>query len=146
MAKTDDINTSTNPRYQRYRPERYSPRMSIFWWVHKKPFVKFIVRELTSLFVAAYAVLLIFQVRALSQGAEAWEALVAWFSTPFSIGLHVIIFLFVVFHAITWFNLAPTAMVLRIGKKRIPGGVIITINFLMWIALSLAIATLILAR
>jgi fumarate reductase subunit C len=119
--------------------------MSISWWVHKKPFVKFIVRELTSLFVAAYAILLIFQVRALSQGEEAWEALLGYFHTPLSIGLHIIIFIFVVFHSITWFNLAPTAMVLRIGKKRIPGAVIVTINFLMWIILSLAIAWLILS-
>lgn len=118
--------------------------MSIFWWVRKKPFVHFIVRELTSLFVAAYAVILIFQMRALSRGAEAWEAFLAWLTTPLSVGLHLIIFIFVIFHSITWFNLAPTAMVLRIGKKRIPGAVIIGINFLMWIIFSLAIAWLIL--
>ena len=35
--------------------------------------------------------------------------------------LNVITFVFVVFHAVTWFNLAPKAMVVHLGGKRLPG-------------------------
>lgn len=119
--------------------------MSIFWWIRKKPFVHFIVRELTSVFVAVYAVILIIQLRALSLGPEAWDAMLDWLRTPFSIVLHVILLVFVIFHSITWFNLAPTAMVLRIGKRRIPGVAIITVNYVMWIILSGAIAWFVLS-
>lgn len=118
--------------------------MSIFWWIKRKPYVLFIVRELTSLFVAAYAIILIVQLNALKQGPEAWEALMSSFSSPFSIGLHIVILCFILFHSITWFNLAPKAMVLKIGKTKIPGSVIILVNFAMWIVLSLAIAWVIL--
>lgn len=145
MTKQDDAVTGKNSRYERYRPKRHIPGMPISWWIRKKSYVYFIIRELTSIFVAAYAVILLIQVGALSRGAEAWEALLEWFATPLSIGLHVIILIFVLYHSITWFNLAPTAMVLRIGKKRIPDAAILAVNFGMWALLSVGIAWLILA-
>lgn len=129
--------------YEKYRPEPYHSKMSIFWWVKRKPYVYFIVRELTSLFVAAYAVILLFQLNALRHGPEAWEGLIASFSTPFSITLHIVILGFVLFHTITWFKLAPSAMVLKVGKKKIPGIAIIAVNFVMWIVLSIGIAWII---
>jgi len=129
--------------HEKYRPEPYHREMSIFWWVKRKPYVYFIVRELTSLFVAAYAVILLLQLNALRHGPEAWESLMASFSTPVSVILHVVILLFVLFHTITWFKLAPSAMVLKVGKKKIPGIAIIAVNFLMWIVLSIGIVWII---
>jgi fumarate reductase subunit C len=130
---------TTTTRYQRYRPDMYHPRMSIFWWIKRKPFVLFIVRELTSLFVAAYAVILLVKLNALRQGPQAWEALTETLSAPLSVALHIIILVFVLYHSITWFRLAPTAMVLRIGGRQIPGSVIIAANFIAWIVLSAGI-------
>lgn len=137
------MNRSASRQYEKYRPEPYHRKMSIFWWVKRKPYVYFIVRELTSLFVAAYAVILLIQLNALRQGPGAWESLMASFSTPFSVTLHVVILFFVLFHTITWFKLAPSAMVLKVGKKKIPGIAIIAVNFLMWIVLSIGIAWII---
>jgi fumarate reductase subunit C len=104
----------------------------------------FIIRELTSIFVAAYAVMLLIQLNALRQGPDAWEALSSTFSTPLSIILHLVILVFVLFHTITWFKLAPSAMVVKMGKKKVPGLAIIAGNFVMWIVLSTAILLLIL--
>lgn len=143
MSESRNTANKADSRYERYRPEMYPQQMSIFWWASKKPYVLFIIRELTSIFVAAYAVLLIIQLRALSQGPEAYEGVMAWFESPGSIALHAVILLFVVYHSITWFMLAPTATVIKIGKKRIPGAIIIAGNLLGWIALSLGIAWLI---
>ncbi|MEX0680794.1 MAG: hypothetical protein WD097_05385 [Balneolales bacterium] len=139
MSDSRDFAVGEHIRYNRFRPRMYTPRMSIFWWVKQKPYVLFIIRELTSLFVAAYAILLILQLNALRRGPEAWESMMAWFATPFSMGFHAVILVFVVFHSITWFRLAPTAMVVRIGGRRLPGSLIIAVNFVMWVALSLAV-------
>lgn len=144
MTGSPGDTSDKNIHYERYRPQRYIPRMPISWWKSKGTYVHFIVRELTSIFVAVYTIILLIQVRALSRGAEEWEALLEWFASPLSIGLHVIILAFVLFHSITWFNLAPKAMVLRIGKKRVPGVAIIAVNFGMWLVLSVGIAWLIL--
>jgi fumarate reductase subunit C len=56
----------------------------------------------------------------------------------------VIAFLFVLFHAITWFNLAPTAMVVRVRGKRLPDAVISGSNYVAWVVLSAAVAFLML--
>ena len=129
-------------RYSRFqhRPKWYRPRIPIFWWVHKWEHVRFIARELTSVFVALFVLELLFQFRALVSGPEAYEAFLSWLKTPTSLILHTIAFLFAVFHSVTWFNLAPKALVLKVGSKRIPNAVIVGVNYLSWGVLSAALA------
>lgn len=133
------------PAYERFRPKPYHSKISIFWWIKRKPYVLFIIRELTSIFVAIYAIILIIQIHAMAQGPDTWDALMISFSMPGSILLHVVILIFLLFHTFTWFKLAPKAMVLKIGKKRIPGSLIIAGNFIMWILLSAGIAWLVMS-
>jgi len=133
-----------NPNYTKYHPKWYRTRMPIFWWVHKWEHARFILRELTCLSVAFYALVLLFQIHALAQGPQAYENFVAWLKTPVSIILHVVAFLFVIFHSITWFNLAPKALVLRVRKRRIPDVVIAALHYMAWSVFSIAIAWIIL--
>lgn len=144
MSKQGDTVTGKRSRYQQYKPEMYAKRMPIFWWVRKKAYVKFISRELTSVVVAAYVIFLMVQLRALIRGPEAYEAFQEMLVSPLSISLHVIALAVLLFHSITWFNLAPSALVVKVGKRRIPDKAIITANLVAWIILSLAIAWLIL--
>jgi fumarate reductase subunit C len=132
------------PRYSKYHPKWYRTRKPIFWWVYQWPHVRFILRELTSVFVALYALILLFQIRALAQGPEAYMAFVAWLKTPASIVLHLVVFVAVIFHTITWLNLAPKAIVLHAGKKRVPATVITLSNYIAWAVVSLVIAWILL--
>ena len=54
--------------------------------------------------------------------------------------LHTVAFFFVLFHAMTWFNLAPKAMVLRLGGKRVPDSVISRPNYFAWLVASAVVA------
>jgi len=135
---------SQNPHYTKHHPRWYRKRMPIFWWVRKWAHARFILRELTSVPVAFYALVLLFQIRALAQSPEAYASVLAWLKTPASVVLHAIAFLMVIFHSVTWFNLAPRALVVRIGKKRIPDVVIAASNYVAWIAFSVAIAWIVL--
>ena len=92
------------------------------------------------MFVAGYAVVLLFQIRALFHGPDAYANFLGWLKTPFSIALHSIGFFFVVFHSVTWFNLAPKAMVIRLGKKVLPGSLIAASNYGAWLVASGLIA------
>lgn len=121
-------------------PRLYKPRTPIFWWTSKWSNVKFITRELTSVFVAGYAVVLLFQVRALFRGPEVYTDYLELLRTPVSIALHAIGLLFVLFHSVTWFNLAPKAMVVRLGKKTVPGILIAASNYGAWLVVSAVIA------
>jgi fumarate reductase subunit C len=50
----------------------------------------------------------------------------------------------VVFHAFTWFNLAPKAMVVHVGGKRLPASVISASNYAAWVAVTAFVVWLLL--
>ena len=110
--------------------------MPIFWWTRKWVHMKFILRELTSVAVAYSAFLLLLIVRALNQGSEHYIEVTAMFESPVILILHTVMFLFLIFHSVSWFSLAPKAIVLRIGKIRIPDQATIGLNFLAWFVVS----------
>jgi len=119
--------------------------MPIFWWVHKWIHMRFILRELTSVFVAFYAVVLLFHVRSVAVGPEAYAAFLAWLRSPPALALHGVALVMVLFHSVTWFNLAPKALVVRVGEQRIPGWIIAGMNFAAWGVFSGVLAWILLA-
>ena len=58
--------------------------------------------------------------------------------------LNGISFGFVLFHTITWFNLAPRAMVVRVRGRRLPDLLIAGANYVAWLVVSVLVAWLIL--
>ena len=110
--------------------------MNIFWWTSRWANIKFISRELTSVFVAGYAVVLMFYIRSILQGPEAFKEFSSVMRSPLVIVLHVIALSGLLFHSVTWFNLAPKAMVIKIGDKNVPGIVIALMNYGGWIVIS----------
>ena len=131
---------SAEPRYTLYHPRWYRRRVSVWWWLQNRSYAEFVLRELTSVFVAFFAVVYLWQLRALAQGPEAYGQFLARLRTPLFLALDTVAFLFVLFHAITWFNLAPKAMVLRLSGKRMPDWVIVGSNYAAWLVLSGAVA------
>ena len=100
----------------------------------------FVLREITSVFVALFAVVYLWQLHALAQGPEAYAQFLARLQTPPFLALNMVAFLFVLFHAITWLNLTPKAMVVRVGGKRVPDWAILGLNYGAWVVLSGAVA------
>ena len=123
-------------RYTPYHPKWYRRRVSVWWWLQKGTYATFVLRELTSVFVAFFALVMVWLLRAVAQGPEAYAHFLAWMRTPFFLALNTVSLAFILFHAITWFNLAPKAMVLRLGDKRVPDGIIAGLNYLAWLVLS----------
>ena len=126
--------------YTPYHPTWYRRRMSVFWWLGKASYALFVIRELTSVFVAYFAVLLVLQLRALAQGAEAHARFLASLASPGIVALNVVALLAIVFHTITWFNLAPSAMAVRVRGTRVPDLAIAGANYAAGLVLSLAVA------
>lgn len=131
---------SGEPHYTLYHPRWYRRRMSVWWWLQNRAYAGFVLRELTCVFVAFFAVVYLWQLRAIAQGPEGYALFLARLRTlPFVVA-NVVAFIFVLFHSITWFNLAPTAMVVRLGGRRVPDGIIIAMNYAAWVVLSGAVA------
>ena len=127
-----------------YLPKSYRTRVSTYWWLARWPYVKFILREASSVFVAWTVVVTLLQIQALRSGPAGYEGFQQWLRNPAVLVLTVLSFLFTVLHAVTWFNLAPKAMAVRVGGKRLPGFAIALPNYLAWVAASAAIAWLLL--
>ncbi len=134
------------PAYTEYHPKWYRARISTYWWLGRWPYLRFILREFSSIFVAIWAVMTLLQIGGLIQGPEAYAKFQAWLRTPLLLILNVVSFLFVLFHTVTWFKAAPQAMAVRLKGKRIPGVLVIAANYAVWLALSGAVAWSLLGR
>jgi len=130
--------------YTPYHPRWYRRRVSVWWWLESRSYAGFVLRELTSIFVAFFALVLLWQVRSLAQGPEAYSRFLARLQTPLFLALNGVALLFLLFHSVTWFNLAPTAMVVRLRGKRVPDLVIAGANYAAWVVLSAAVAAILL--
>lgn len=108
--------------------------MPIFWWLGKLSYTKFITRELTSLAVAYSAIILLVQIWVLSRGRDAYEHFVRWLQSPVALILHTVVVLVLLFHTFTWLNLAPKALVLRVGGRRVPDQAVLAAHYLGWVA------------
>lgn len=122
----------------------YKKKMPVLWWTKRFSSIHFITRELTSLAVAFFAVELLFLVRSLSEGPEAYTSFLETLKSPVWVAFNIIVFAGLIFHSITWFNLAPKAMVLKVGENKVPGVWVAAVNYAGWIAISVAIAWLLL--
>jgi len=122
----------------------YRTRLSTYWWLGSLAYLRFILREISSVFVAWFVLLTLWQIAALYHGPESYSSFERWLAHPWVIALNSISFVFVVFHAVTWFNLAPKAMAVRIGGKRVPGWTIALGNYGAWAVVSAALAWLVL--
>jgi len=135
---------SAEVRYTPYHPKWYRRRVSVWWWLQNATYTVFVLRELTSVFVALFALLLLWQVRAVAHGPEAYAQFLARLRTPLIFALNSLGLLFVLFHAITWFHLAPKAMVVRLRGKRVPDWLVAASNYLACLLLSVAVAWILL--
>lgn len=135
---------STAPHHTPYHPKWYRRRVSVWWWLQKRSSTVFVFRELTSVAVAFFAIVCLWQIRALAQGPETYARFLACLRTPVFLVLNAIAFLCVLFHAVTWFNLAPKAMVVRLQGRRLPDGIIAGANYAAWLVLSGAVTWILL--
>jgi fumarate reductase subunit C len=132
------------PGYTAHHPRWLRPKVSTYWWLSRRSYLAFILRELSSIFIAWFVVYLLLLVRAASQDDAAYQQFLAWSGNPAVVLLNLVTLLFAVLHSITWFNLAPQAMVVRMGSMQVPGFLIAGSNYAAWVVLSALVAWLLL--
>ena len=130
--------------YTEFHPRWYRPRISTYWWLGRWPYVLFILRELSSVFVAWTVVYLLLLVRATARGPASYREFLDWSASPGIWVLNLVAFGFLVLHAVTWFNLAPQAMVVHMSRRRVPGLWIAASNYALWAVVSIVVAWIVL--
>ena len=127
----------TAPRVQ--RPGLYYPKLPATWWLSRPNYVKFMIREITSVFVAAFLVVLLVQVYRVGQGPDAFAAHLARLRSPGWVVFHVVALLFALYHSITWFNLTGVVQVVRLGEHQVPPALVAGGAFAAWAVVSVVI-------
>jgi len=133
---------SSDAVYSQYHPRWWRPRMSTYWWLGRWSYFAFILRELSSIFIAWFVVYVLLLVHAASQGDLAYREFLEWSRDPVVLLVNLVTLFFAVFHAVTWFNLAPQAIAVRVRGKRVPGLWIAASNYAVWALASAFVAWL----
>ena len=137
---------SQGASYTRHHPRWLRPRVSTYWWLKRRSYFAFIVRELSSLAVAWFVFYFLVLIRAVSLGTTNYQRFLTWSETPVVLLLNAVGLVLVVFHAITWFNLAPQAMVIHVRGERVPGFFIAASNYAAWTVATLIVVWLLVSR
>jgi fumarate reductase subunit C len=120
----------------------YRPRVSTWWWTRKRSYLLFVLRELSSIFIAWFVVYLLLFVRAVGQSEAAYQRFLDWASAPWVTVLNVVGLVFVLLHTVTWFNLTPQAMAVRMAGRPVPAfhivagqytGLVVVSGFVIWL-------------
>lgn len=103
--------------------------ISTWWWLRKRTYFVFVMRELSSLFVGWFVVFLLLLVRAVGRGDAAYHDFLDWAGSPVVIAVNVVGFAFILLHTVTWFGVTPQAMALRVRGKPVPAPAVIAAQY-----------------
>jgi fumarate reductase subunit C len=90
-------------------------------------------------------VYLLFLVDAVIRGADGYARFIAWSAQPWVLALNAVSLLFIVLHAVTFFDAAPRAMVVHVGRTRVSERLVLAGHYLGWAAASVFVAWLLLS-
>jgi fumarate reductase subunit C len=118
----------------------YVREVSRYGWFLRNPrYQRYMAREVTCVFIALHALVLLVALKRLSEGREAWETFLDNLTAPVGVQLQLLILAFAIYHSTSWFNVTPKAMPVQIGEKFLPGSVIIGAHYAGWLVASLAV-------
>jgi fumarate reductase subunit C len=127
------------------KTKEYIRPMPATWWLHNHHLMLFMVRELTSVFAAAYAVLLLVIIGTAAWGTPTFDRFYnGVLRQPWMIALQLVAFVFVVYHSVTWFNLTPKIMVVWRGEEKVSPVLIAGANYAAWLIVSILILLVVL--
>lgn len=112
-------------------------------WIFRHPrYLRYMMRELSCLFIGGWTLLAVWGLKSLSEGPAAYQAFLDLLRSPASIAFHVAALVFAAVHSITWFNLTPKALPLQLGEHFVPDRLIAGAHYAAWAAVSLAVLLL----
>ena len=120
------------------KSKEYIRPMPANWWMMKKAYVLFIIRELTCVFVGGYALFLLLLV---SRAGDP-KAFAELLDSLWLIALQIIALPMLLYHSITWINLTPKVMVVWRGEERVSPLLIAGVNYVAWAIVSIVILSI----
>ena len=109
------------------------------WYLKHPRYLRYMSREVTCIFIGAFALLMLCAVERLSAGQAAYEQFLAAITGPLSaLGL-LLILAFAVHNTTSWFNVTPKAMPVQMGEEFLPGKYIVGAHYAVWAIVSVLV-------
>jgi fumarate reductase subunit C len=119
---------------------RYRQPVPLFWWTRRRSYLLFVLRELSSVAVAWFVVHFLLRVTAVHRGPADYREFLDWSASPGILAVNLVALAFVLLHAVTWFTLAPKALVVRLQGRQVPPRAVAAGHFGAWIVASAVVA------
>ncbi|MCZ6533466.1 MAG: hypothetical protein O7A08_10945 [SAR324 cluster bacterium] len=127
------------------RPDKaklYYPHMPATWWLRKRSYFMFMLREFTSVFIAIYLVVFLISLYRLGQSEAAYAAFMDGLRSPGWLAFHWVALLFAIYHSVTWFLSSAVVLSLRLGTWEAPRWLVAGAHIGGWLGVSLEILIL----
>ena len=91
------------------------------------------------MFIGAFALLMLCTLERLAAGPEAYASFIAAIQGPMSVVGMLLVLIFALHNATSWFNVTPKALPVQIGEEFLAGKYIIGAHYAVWIIASLVV-------
>ncbi|MFW5926516.1 MAG: hypothetical protein ACOCSR_00555 [Wenzhouxiangella sp.] len=118
------------------RSAPYRQELSAGWWLHHSGYRRYMLRELTCIWIGAWAVVLIVAAFRLGQGGQSARAFLEALGSPIGVVFQLATLAFALYHTITWFALAPRTMPIWRGEEKVPDSWVKLAHYLAWLIIS----------
>ena len=109
------------------------------WYLTQPRYMRYMSREVTCIFIGAFALLMVCAVERLSHGQAAFDSFMAALKGPWSFLGFALILAFAVHNATNWFNVTPKAMPVQIGEEFLDGKYIVGAHYAVWVVATLVV-------
>ena len=117
------------------------PMSKTTWYMRNGRYKLYMMREMTSFLVTFYSFLTICALAILATDSpDRWNAFLASQQNTAMIVFHALALLYFLFYqTFPWFKLAPKAMPVQLGEKKLPDSYIIVSHYVVWLVVSIFI-------
>jgi len=137
---------SQTPNAERRTPKEYVRPVKTSMWLERKGYIFFMIRELTAVFVAGYAIFLLALVYRATQGQDAFAAFIEGLKSPLSMALHLIALAMTLYHSVTWFLLGSRVKAIWRGEERVNPAMLAILQYAAWALVSVLVLWIAIAQ
>ena len=122
----------------------YRKQISRTWWLRNRRYALFMLREVSSIFLALFVILYLVQLALLVAEPDLYNRYLTLMRTPGWIALHIVILAFALLHTFTWLSSLPAVQTVRVRGKEAPRREVWLAGLIGWLAVSVGIGLVIL--
>jgi fumarate reductase subunit C len=107
------------------------------WYMRNGRYKRYMLREVTCLLVGFYCLLTLWGLAALAAGPDRWNGFLESQQNLLMVIVHATALVYyLVYMTFDWFKLAPKAMPVQLGERKLPDRAIVIGHYAAWVVVS----------